>query len=192
MLYQDGRVYVLNSGITGPDSTMSVINTASDAVVMTVNVGDNPSGIAEDFEKNIWILSAGRGIDGAPAPDDTRGRLVRYNITKETIDRTLEFPTTGKHPTRLVSNNEGDRVYYLYDGAIYRFILEYDQLDQQSFYRGDGNFYGLGYDPKIPALFASDPKDFVERGKIYVVRENTLVEDIFDAGIIPVSFAFVQ
>jgi hypothetical protein len=171
---------------------MMLINIYSDNVVQTVNVGIRPSGLALDRENNVWVLSSGMGFDGFPSPTDTPGSLQRFNTWSKTIDRTLDFPNSDIHPLRLVSNNEGDRVYYLYNGNLHVYLLNEPDLDMTPFYDVAGNFYGLGYDPKTTAIMVSDPMDYVQRGKVHVIRENAIVVDVFDAGIIPGNFTFSE
>ncbi len=191
MLIAGSRLFVLNSGGFGIDSTITVINTATDSRENSIVVGDNPAGIQADAAGNLWILCAGKGWNGFPSIDDTKGKLVCIDPDALSILKTISFPDANNHPDKLAINKSRDRLFYNYVNGIYEFETGASLLNTEPLVMSDHMFYGLGYDPVEGMIYATDPLDYVQRG--YFMRfkgENGMPADTFLVGIIPGGFWF--
>jgi YVTN family beta-propeller protein len=181
------EVFVANSGGYDKDSTVAVINSASDAVSATLTVGHNPKALAVDANGNLWVLCSGI-LDWVNPANDTPGKLVRVNPATKTIELTITFASASDHPTTLITNEAKNKLYYTLNGGVYEFDINATSLPSSTLI--NRNFYNIGIDPVSDYLFGTDALDFVQNG--YVLRytlSGTLV-DSFQVGIIPGNFYF--
>ena len=162
----------------------------TDELIDDVVVGGRPSGIVTDTDGHLWILCSGIGWNGWPGPDDTRGRLVRYNTAAMSLDRVIEFPSNELHPDDLAIDKSGTVLYYIYINAIYEFPIDSEELSSEPLVSHSAMFYGLGYDNSEQFIYASDAVDFIQNGWVYRYTETGATVDSFMVGILPGSFCF--
>jgi len=190
----NGFAYVCNVGAWGLDSTVTIINTTTDAVETTLTVGDKPNSAVVDANGNVWVLTGGYTEYDANwnVVSETPGVLAMINTTTNTIDVSYTF-TVGNHPEDLVINGAGDKLYYS-DGswskAVYEFGINDSQLAVTPII--NKSFYGLGYDPISNEIYGSDAVDFTQQGWVFRYATTGAVVDSFQVGIIPGGFAFRQ
>lgn len=191
MLLSGEEVWVLNQGGFSIDSTITVISTTNDEIVQTIQVGDKPTGIVRDNQGLIWVMCSGNGWNGFPGQDDTKGKLICIDPQDYEIVKTIEFPASDSHPEKLIIDNNGQTVYFNYPGGLYSQDLNKVSLELNIVLASQTMFYGLGYDPKTGNVFATDPLDYTQNGKVYII--NPVGEEIlksFDAGVIPGEMSF--
>jgi YVTN family beta-propeller protein len=190
MLVTDSKVYILNSGGWSTDSTISVIDPSTDEVVNTIQVNHRPTGIVMDKNGKIWVICSGRGFNGWPQSDDTKGHLLRIDPATLQVDFDFTFPSSSVHPEKLVINKSGDALFFLFKGAINRFDVT-DASGIPEILALRDNLYSLGYDAVKDYLYVSNPLDYQQNGWIYRYRstDGTLV-DSMQAGVIPGNFCF--
>ncbi|MCF8378348.1 MAG: hypothetical protein K9H49_02150 [Bacteroidales bacterium] len=191
MLELNDKIWVLNQGGFSIDSTISVIDAASQQVVETIQVYAKPTGIVKDESDNVWVICSGKGWNGFPGADDSKGHLVCINPENYSFIKDLEFPTSSEHPEKLVINTERDMLYYNYPDGIYRFDIHDNELPTEAFIPRPNMFYGLGLDQAVNTIYASDPLDYTQNGKVYRYSGYTgEVIDSLDAGVVPGEFYF--
>jgi YVTN family beta-propeller protein len=192
MLLSGNHVFVANTGGFTIDSTITVIDPATDQVVKTIRVGDAPNGIVEDREGRIWVMCKGNGFAGWPGPGDTEGRFVQIDPVRLEVVSSFVFPSTGDHPGNMVINRDRTRVYFLNGMGIFQMDLTQD-LPVPAVFASSGFFYSLGYDRKTDYLCATDAGDYVSAGSVlrFVTATATPV-DTLQAGIMPRGFAFPE
>tara|TARA_B100000767_G_C19734883_1_gene523435 strand:- start:85 stop:1365 length:1281 start_codon:yes stop_codon:yes gene_type:complete len=190
----NGFAYVCNVGGWGLDSTVTVINTNTDAVETTLTVGDKPNSAVVDINGNVWILAGGFTEYDANwnVISETPGVLAMINTSTNTIESSLVFPI-GNHPEDLVINGAGNKLYYS-DGSWSKAVYEFgiNDVDLSTTPIIDRSFYGLGYDPVSNEIYGSDAVDFTQQGWVYRYATTGSVVDSFQVGIIPGSFAFSE
>ncbi|MGE0636486.1 MAG: DUF5074 domain-containing protein [Bacteroidia bacterium] len=183
----DSEVFVANSGGYDKDSTVAVINTATNAVTATFTPGHNPKALALDANEKLWILCNGI-LDWVNPANDTPGKLVRVNPATKAIELSLTFSSASDHPAGLVTNEAKTKLYYTLNGGVYEVDINASALPSAALI--NRSFYNIGIDPVSDYLFGTDAKDFVQNG--YVLRytlSGTLV-DSFQVGVIPGNFYF--
>ncbi len=184
-------IFIVNSGGYGVDSTISILSSNGGVHYGLVEVGHRPSGIVTDNQGRIWVLCSGKGWNGFPQPGDTPGRLVCLDPDTRSILKTFNFTDSGKHPEQLVINREGDVLYFLHPDGIYKFPVDAASLPSSPFIAHSSTFYGIGYDPSSEILFASDPLDYAQNGRVFRFDAATGEPlDSFLAGLIPNGFWF--
>jgi YVTN family beta-propeller protein len=191
MLKLGERVYVLNQGGFGIDSTMTVIDCTTDAYFKTLALYPKPSGIVSDNTGMIWVLCSGKGYNGFPAADDTKAHLLCIDPDSFQVIRDLIFPDNTNHPDKLCLNAEGDKLFYLFREGIYEFGINDAALKTVPFVTHTGSLYALGVDPATQFVYASDPVDYTQNGWVYRYHPVTgMVVDSFKTGIVPTFFCF--
>lgn len=190
MLKLGNYVYVANYGGFSIDSTVTVIDFATDKVVKTIHVGDAPAGLVADNQGRVWVLSKGKGFAGYSQPGDTEGRIVRINPNTLEVDQTFLFPSTNDHPEKPVVNEQKTMMYFLNNNGIYRFNLTANHPIPELFV-ANRSFYSLGFEDKTGLLYASDAGNFISNGLVFRLKADVgTVVDSIPAGIVPRGFAF--
>ncbi len=188
-LLKSGRyVYVLNGGGFSVDSTVTVIDYLTDKVVSNLRVFDRPTGIVEEASGKIWVMCSGKGFNGWPMAGDTKAHLLRIDPVSLSIDQDIRFDDSSLHPEKLVINEAGNILYFLYNGGIYRLSLTFAGSSPVKLV-DHANLYALGFDNTTNYLYASDPLDFQLDGWVIRFRaDNGATVDSVRAGIIPGGF----
>jgi len=182
------KVYVTNSGA----NTVSVINTATDAVEATINVGDAPNSITVDVNGKIWVLCGGNTIyTSYPAFDETAstvGSLVRINPNNNTVEATFPFATKGLSPADLTINKGKNKLLYSYAGKVYQFNIAAATLPTTPLI--NRSFYGLAVEPNTDIIYGADAGSFTANGKAIRYNTNGSAIDSFTTAVGPNGFVF--
>ncbi len=188
MLKVNNKIWVLNQGGFGVDSTISVIDISADQLAHTIPVYPRPTGIQEDKNGNIWVMCSGRGVwQGG----DSEGHLICIDPNDYAILKDFGFPVSTKHPEKLITNSEGDILYYNYPDGIYKFEVSSGNLETEAFIPHTGIFYGLACDKSENVIYSSDPLDYVQNGLVFRFNANSgEIINSFNAGVIPGEFCF--
>jgi YVTN family beta-propeller protein len=191
MLRSGKYVFVSNTGGLSIDSTVTVIDFATDQVVKQIPVGNAPAELVADANGKIWVVCKGKGYSGFPAAGDLPGSIVRIDPNNLNVDYTYTFPARDLHPEKLVINKQKTMLYFLYNSAIYRYNLQSVQAVPEKMV--NRNFYSLRYEPATGYLYAADAKDYVSQGVVLRINAETATTvDSIEAGIIPRGFAFPE
>ena len=188
MLKIGSKVWVLNQGGFGIDSTVSVIDIATDQLAHTIAVYPRPTGIREDMNGNIWVMCSGRGYwQGG----DSKGHLICIDPYDYSLSKDIEFPVLTQHPEKLIINSSGEILFYNYPDGIYKFEISSTELETEAFIPHAGIFYGLGYDNTDNVIYATDPLDYVQNGLVYRFEASSgeMINSL-NAGVIPGEFYF--
>ncbi|MCD6112883.1 MAG: hypothetical protein J7J86_06410 [Bacteroidales bacterium] len=190
MIKYNDKVFVLNSGGFGVDSTITVINSETDEVLSTIQTAKVPSGIQIDKNNNMWVLCSGQGWNGFPQETDTKGHLICLNPNDYSVVKDIIFPASDKHPQKLIINKNKDILYYSYIDGVYSFDINSDNLNDSPLI-SHAMFYNIGFDNNDRTIYASDAKDFAQDGIVYIYNSNDgAVVDSINAGVVPGSFYF--
>ena len=193
MLLDDQKLWVLNQGGLGIDSTISIIDTQTDQIINTIQVYAKPTGIQQGLNGLIWVMCSGKGWNGFPGADDTEGHLVCIDPDDYLFIEDIAFPSSSEHPEKLEVDNSRNLLFYSYTDGIYKFNMNSNMLETEAFIKRPSMFYGLGFDIAGDVIYASDPLDYVQNGMIYRYNpEYGSVIDSLEAGIIPGEFFFTE
>lgn len=160
-----------------------VVNTVTDVITDSINVGVGASSIVVDKNSKVWVLSRGNSIVSQI------GNLVRINPVTLQIELSLSF-TSIDSPSQLCINKTRDTLYYLNKG-VYQFpivnvILPASPLVNQ----GSKIYYGLGINPVDYTIYVSDAIDYVQKSMIEIYFVNGSFKTKFPAGYISNGFVF--
>lgn len=179
------RVYAVNSGGFGHDSTVVVVDIQSNTLVDTIVVADNPQSLILDGNGMIWVLCQGY-TDWNDPSNNTNGQIAKINPVASIVEITIDLPGGGA--VDLVYNN--DVLYFSFFGAIYSQNINNNTFDNNIFV--NRYFYGLGYDPYSGYLNFADAGGFTADGQIFRYDVNGNFIDSIGVGIIPSNMAFTE
>lgn len=183
-----GKLFVANQG----SNTVTVINTATDAVEKTIPVTNYPTSIAVDASNNVWVLSSGKKVY-ATYPDidpakSTAGALTKISGANGSVISTFAFPDVTAGASKLVLNGAKNTLYYSYGRKVYKQETSAGSLNHTLVV--DKNFYGLGIDPENGYIYGGEQIGFTSEGTVYVYRPDGTQVTTFKAGIGPNGFVF--
>jgi len=163
-----------------------IINTKTDKVIDSVEVGNEPESMVLDKTNRLWVLCSG----------DYMGQfdreLVAINTTTYEIDKRLVFSSKNYSPSSLQINKTGDTIYYI-DRDIWRMDISSSSLPVQSLIPASGRlYYKMGVDPVRGEIFVTNAVDYQQRGYVLRFMANGSLIDSSRADIIPGSFCFKQ
>ncbi|SDJ96026.1 hypothetical protein SAMN05421823_101527 [Catalinimonas alkaloidigena] len=162
-----------------------VINTTTDAVVDSVNVGEGANSVQRDANGKLWV-ACGFYYDNYTKKD---GRLVRFDPATRQVEQRFDVPDG--YLSSLQRNGAGDTLYYMNGGDVFRTPIVATALTTEPLIAaGNRTIYGLGVDPTRGEIYVSDAADYVQRGTVYRYDAQGNQLDSFQAGIIPGSFVF--
>ena len=191
MLQVGESVWVLNQGGLSIDSSITVIDISTDQAIKNLIVGDKPTGIVQDKNGLVWVMCSGKGWNGFPGADDTKGKLICIDPQDYSIIKTLEFPGTTDHPEKLVIDKAGEKMFFNYPGGLYSQEVSAQTLELNLVVSSPTMFYALGFDPVSGMVFTSNPLDYTQNGLVYRIDPDLNEKvDSFSAGIIPGEFFF--
>lgn len=193
IVYQNGYVYVVNSGgLDAPnyDSTLSKINLKT-GDISTIEVGKNPTSILPIKDNKFLIRRNGEYDE-----NKDNGGLLVYDPKTDKVKA-----IDGSLPGLLAVS--GNKAYYI--TTVYNFEkkkndLTYNILDlntlkvkKESFLQDTSmisDVRAIAIDPFDKDIYIADPLGYKSAGKIHVFDKNGKFKKTFSAGISPKKIIF--
>ncbi len=161
-----------------------VLNIANDMLIDSITVGHEPESMAIDRYNKLWVLCSG-SYSGEFFPE-----LVRIDLSADTVDRRLVFPSKLMYPSTLRINETGDTLYYI-NTDIYMMPVTSQAIPAQPFVRAEGRiFYKLGVSGTDHLLYATNVVDYQQNGYLLRIGADGSVIDSTRTDIIPGSLFF--
>lgn len=162
-----------------------IIDIKTDKLLDSIQVGEEPQWILKDKEDKIWVL-CNAYKKTLPAT------LHRIDPQTKQVLKTFSFPDQTHSPTRLCFNASKDTLFYL-DKGVNKMSISDQSLPPAPFIaQKNGNYYGLGYDPRERILYVGDALDFSQPGFVFRYFADGTPIDSFKAGVNPGDFYFVD
>lgn len=161
-----------------------VINSATDEVADSIEVGIEPESMVIDKNNMVWVLCNGGWTR------ENFAELDGINTVSDQIEKHLVFSSKQESPSCLTIDGTGENVYYLEKGVrkmnTTASVLPSEPLIPESVHY----FYKLGINPVNNDIFITDAVDYQQRGYLlYYNATGTLVSGQ-QADIIPGSMCF--
>jgi YVTN family beta-propeller protein len=186
--YSNGKIYVCNSGF-GYDSTVTVLNATTGSLIRTIVVGDSPSDIGVGANNEVFVKCDGRSDWGDPTKD-TPGSIVAINSDNDVIINKAILPlTTYGHPGRMTVGSKGYG-FFVSKHGIQQFRFFNSLIEINVTLLSTLTAYGLTLDDTGNLLYATDAKDYVQNGEVYVYDLQGVQKAKFQAGVIPGAITF--
>ena len=161
-----------------------IIDTQTDALIDSIQVGVEPNSMVVDKDNNLWVLCSG-GYDNEEIPS-----LWKIDTQNKSILKKYEFNDINLSPSNLVINGSRDELFY-FNYNVYQMSIDDGVLPADPVIDQDGKFfYALGVDPQNSDIYLSDALDYTKKGLLYRYNETGSLLDSLEVGIIPGAFGF--
>lgn len=183
MLVANGKLFVANA----EESTVTVINTTTDAVETTLTVGTSPSSFALDRDGRVWVLCAGK-TNYADATKSVKGSLVDFLNVAPYTARKRDLSFTPGFGSRLRRNGTGDQLYIKSGSGVFRMGIADAAVPTTPFIRR--GFYGLDIDPNDNTIYGGLALSYNGPGRMVRYNSSGVALDSATVGISPNGFVF--
>lgn len=173
-----------NYNQTTQNNTIQVIDARFDKLVDSIVVALEPNSMVVDKNRKIWVLCSG-GFMNEEIP-----ALFRIDPTTRTIEKRFNFPAIESSPEQLKINEAADRIYFI-NKDVYVMGITDEQLPANPMISsGSHNFIALGLHPVDNSVLVSDAGNYVQNGWVFRYRDDGILIDSIQAGLIPGYFGF--
>lgn len=169
-------------------SRLIKIDTTSDRVVGSLQVGIQPRYVAVDKYGKLWVMTDG-GYEGSPAGHEPPA-LHRVDPTTLTIELTLPMAANAAPHDMVMSSDrsallwaDGPKVWMM-DVAASRLPVR-PVVEQPS-----TNFYAVTVSPVDGDIYASDAADYQQPGTVYRYGADGVYKERFKVGVTPGAFCW--
>jgi YVTN family beta-propeller protein len=164
---------------------LMVVNTVNNKVTDSIEVGIEPESMAFDKYGMLWVLCNGGW------KRENYAKLVEINISTNTVEKTLVFPTKEESPSCLKIDGTGQTLYYL-DNGVRQMDITATELPSASFIVQEAGeyFYKIGINPLNNDIFVTDAVDYTQQGYVLLYSKSGTLTSKLRAGIIPGAMCF--
>jgi len=183
IIEENGKLYVAHKGGWSQGNSLTIINSSNNTVATNFVVGDIPSALVEE-NGTLYILCNGKPYY---ADVETAGKIVKVNLSNNTISSTLDFSGI-THPGFL--DVEDNTLYYTIGNDIYSASSNTTSLPSAPVFKAVkvSNLYGFAVnDDKI---YVADGGNSQDSGNIYIYSLTGNDINHFNVGISPNGFYF--
>jgi hypothetical protein len=176
----NGRLYVAKNPFasTGVTSEVVVINAQTKQVEKRLEMLPGPQRFAI-IGTSIWVNCSG-------SFGDNNGGLVEISSTSATVLRTVPFNASTSGIT--VSGTE-NALYVLSNGIV---KVPLNEIENRTVISRK-SYYSLNIDERNEfIIYASDPKNFTQRGMVYMYNKSGIITDSITAGIVPYDVVHIE
>jgi len=177
----NGKLFVANSGF-GFDNTISVIDMASDMVVITLQVGLNPRIVLNGLDNFIYVVCTGSYSDtsifsGIYKIDPATNTVVDSILVKKNPGEACFIDAT----TMLVVNSDGAVKVDLTTKSVSATPLILGTTVNSFF----GVIHSISFDLFRSVIYCGNPKDFTQKGEVVTFDVNGNETGRFNVGLNP-------
>ncbi|MBN2347185.1 MAG: hypothetical protein JXJ22_00005 [Bacteroidales bacterium] len=194
MILLDNYVYVANSGGWSNDSTLSVIDVATDEVIDTIVVADGPMDLVADADNNLWVQCRGYAVYNWDPPynviSETEARLVKINTSQGMAVWSAVLGNASDYTATYISmatNTDKTKILFLKPSGIFSMGKEDVQLPSSAFILG--NFSGIDVHPVSDDIYTFQ-SSYTANGEMKIYNSSSELQKTFEAGIGPNSAVF--
>ena len=177
----NGKLFVANSGFVF-DNTISVIDMASDMVVITLQVGLNPRIVLNGLDNFIYVVCTGSYSDtsifsGIYKIDPAANTVVDSILVKKNPGEACFIDAT----TMLVVNSHGAVKVDLTTKSVSATPLILGTTVNSFF----GVIHSISFDLFRSVIYCGNPKDFTQNGEVVTFDVNGNETGRFNVGLNP-------
>ncbi len=157
------------------DNKILVIDTQTDVVTDSIEVGDQPSQMLLDKNDKIWCAAS--------------GKIFRIDAPTRNVEKIFTVSDEAAY-SYLALNATRDTVYIM-NRDVWRMSSDAGTIPLKPFISNQNKrYYGLAVDPATSHIYIADAIDYVQPGKIYCFDPEGVPVDTLTAGINPGAFCF--
>ncbi|MBN1159354.1 MAG: hypothetical protein JXA61_08225 [Bacteroidales bacterium] len=196
LIQLEDNIFVCNSGGWGSDSTISVIDPATDAVTGTIKVTDTPMDIVADAIGNLWVYCKGYAAYDWNPPYDLISETDAYLHQVDPATGTILWQgKVGKAsdyvvvPPKCAISSDGLTLYYLRPDGVYSVSVTNPSIADDPLISGS-SYYGIDVNPQNGDLYLCEASLSGNGSlKIYDAEINSVAS--YAVGIMPNGAIFV-
>lgn len=183
IIENDNKLYVAHKGGWSQGNSLSVIDASNNTVTKNFVVGDVPSSLVKD-NGTLYVLCNGRPSYVSP---ETPGKLVKINMSNNTVSSTIDFPGI-THPSFLAIEN--NKLYYTVGNNIYAASTSTTTLPTTEIFKAKEVSALYGFAVKNNNIYIADAVNFQDPGDVYIYSLTGVLSNEFSVGISPNGFYF--
>lgn len=184
MILHDGRLYV---ACWSYGRHILVIDTSTDQLVDSIEVGIQPNSMVLDKHGSLWVLSDGGYPLSSMAQEPAS--LARINLENYRAETMKIWDDIMQSPSDLCINTAGNTLYFI-SGGVYRVSLEMEGFSEPLIPAAGRQFYSLGIHPDDGSIYVGDAVDYQQNGWVYRYHPDGSPIDSFRVGVNPGFFCF--
>lgn len=183
------HLFVANSGF-GSDQTVTVIDTETDEVAMTIPVGAGPTRLVADNDDRLWVVAGGyQAYDEEWQRDPDNDIPGRIDVIDAARAVPLAVVETGGYPKALALDATTGSAWVINDTAV-------QQIDMESYTVSDSlfiprSFSAIGFSPEERLLYFAENRGYVQDGQVLISDLQGAPVDSFRVGIAPRDLLFL-
>ncbi|WP_396212419.1 YncE family protein [Flavobacterium sp.] len=203
------KLYLAQGGLYTSGNKIVVLDANTDTILNSITVGDSPNSM-EIENGSLWVLCGGNSRYFPTAPSQTSGKLIKINLSNNSVQALISFPydTGGDNPLVVYPSNlvlYGANKYFTIGSKIYKLKTIVSENGSISYsyplVMTTSADELLGFAIKTNKIYVSDVKDYTQNGKVlvYSLGETqdspslgSLLKTIDIGGIAPNGFYFNQ
>lgn len=171
------------------DNKILVIDSDTDSVVDSIEVGIQPTSLVIDKYDKIWTITDG-GYKGSPYGHE-EPCLYRIDAETRQIEKRIVFDLNDA-PSEVCLNGTRDTLYFINE-AVWRMDVRADAVPREPFLKYNNTiYYGLTVDPKTSEVYVADAIDYVQNGVVYRFSPQAVPLDTLRVDITPGAFCFAE
>ena len=193
----DDKAYVANYGFGTADSTLSVIDVATDSVLDTITPGcDGPRFLEADQDSELWVFCNGKTVfneDFTEIIEETNGEVVVFDsgsgleVARIELDAQTGATSLGQDAWYDPTSN---RMFFVKGVSILVFDASTNELSSTIEISGEEEIGAVAYDPGADVLYLGRVTGFTSSGFVSIHNMEGAEVDRFAAGVAPAFIAF--
>lgn len=165
------------------------IDTRSDEVVASLEVGIQPNSLALDRYGKLWTVTDG-GYEGSPFGFEAPA-LVKIDAESFRVEKIFSF-SLGDACSEICLNGAKDRIYWINDDIWAMDVIASEPPAHPVIKAGNTLYYGLTVAPVSGDVYVADAIDYQQTGRIYRYSGDGKLIDQFNVGITPGAFCWYK
>ncbi len=179
----NNKLYISHKGGWGSGNSVTVIDAATNTVTTNITVGDIPDELFFDNNGFLVVSCEGKAVTNWN-PNEVIAKLVRINVTNNTVSSTLTF-ASGVHPNVMLKND--GKIYFSTPSKVYEMNADATSLPSSEIITTSVKGLSVS-DGKI---YTTDAGDNASNGTLKIFSASTKAElKSFTMGIIPSKIYF--
>lgn len=163
------------------------IDTRSDEVVASLEVGIQPNSLVLDCNGKLWTVTDG-GYEGSPFGSEAPA-LVKIDAETFAIEKKFSF-SPGDSCSEICLNGKKDKLYWINDDVWAMDVTASLPPAQPFLHAANTLYYGLTVAPYSGDVYVADAIDYNQNGSIYRFSCEGNLIDQFSVGINPGAFCW--
>jgi YVTN family beta-propeller protein len=161
-----------------------VINTLTNKVIDSIQVGNEPESMVIDHNLYLWVLCSGTysGTDYA--------KLDQIDVFTDKVIKEYTFPTIQASPSCLRTDAFGLTLYYL-DNGVKAMEINTGKLPLTAMIADpNSSFYKIAINPVNGDIFVTDAVDYSSQGYVLIHKSDGTLLSKEKADVIPAAMCF--